>query len=786
MRPALSADGRRLAFATRDGNRTLLCVRDRKSGKLQVLQRPVQRDNHQGLRRFDFLPGYAFLPGGHALVLAAEGKFWRVDLAPERWTRIPFTADVEFVHASPTHRAARWERDSLVVRRVEDPALSPDARSLVFSAVNRLWFADASGANPRRVTTDAVGEFAPAWSLDGRAVYYVALSGAKGSVRRFSLADASSVELLADSAQFDHPAPDPGGGSVYVYRYRTGAAAGELLAVPVAGGPSTRVAELPLSAGAVQFIGGRLFVYSPSRGLESMLPDGSDRRVELRLIGRQRIGDAPPTRPVAAHLSPDGATLLALDQGDLFTLPLTDSVRAAKQALLFGPGASGRRVPGDGADFFSWNSAHEFTSTLGTALHASDGTLRAQIDLHLPRAKPVGITVIRNARVVTMAGAQVIPRGTVIISGDRIHAVQAGEADIPAGARVIDAEGMTLLPGLIDAHLHFDAPVRVHPDRVAGLDLSLAYGVTSVLDPAPTGWDLLTYSAVGDAGYAAFPRIFTTGPIVGSDDRLDLGGEDHIARVLRRHAAMGTDAVKEYISGDPAVRRAFAVAARELGQRTIVEGVAFDRLLLALANGYSRFEHHVDLAPLYADVATLIARSGIVYTPTLLVGYGARRPRDWFLTHLDSSEVNRLTHFLPRADLEERISAARAVKDTLPFDLSFMAAQVRKVFLAGGRVALGSHGELPGIGLHWEMQLLVRGGFTPLEALRCATLVGAEALGVGDQLGSIERGKVADLVLVGGDPLARIEDAGLVKMVIRGGVLYDARALIRVEPMVRR
>ncbi len=190
-------------------------------------------------------------------------------------------------------------------------------------------------------------------------------------------------------------------------------------------------------------------------------------------------------------------------------------------------------------------------------------------------------------------------------------------------------------------------------------------------------------------------------------------------------------------------------------------------------DGFTGMEHSLPVR-LYNDVVTLTARSGTAYTPTLIVSYGGPAAEIYWYQHANPHDDARLRRFTPH-EMLDGLGRRRPWYPEDEFHFPTVAAGAAEVARAGGRVCLGAHGQLQGLGAHWEMWAFTVGkGMTPMEALRTATWSGAEALGFGKDLGSLETGKLADLVVIDGDPLKDIHDSQKVAYTMKGGTLYDA------------
>jgi hypothetical protein len=201
-------------------------------------------------------------------------------------------------------------------------------------------------------------------------------------------------------------------------------------------------------------------------------------------------------------------------------------------------------------------------------------------------------------------------------------------------------------------------------------------------------------------------------------------------------------------------------------------------------DGHSGIEHAIPTAPLYRDVVSLLARAGTDYVPTLIVGYGGPTSETWFHQHFDVHDDAKLRRFTPHALLDQKARRRRLLPEE---DYHFLgiARAAAAILKAGGNVGLGAHGNRQGLGAHWELWALAMGGLTPLEALRTATTIPAAALGLERDVGSLEAGKLADLVVLDASPLDDIRNTQRIAYVMKGGVVWDGSTMAEVWPEPR-
>jgi hypothetical protein len=257
-----------------------------------------------------------------------------------------------------------------------------------------------------------------------------------------------------------------------------------------------------------------------------------------------------------------------------------------------------------------------------------------------------------------------------------------------------------------------------------------------------------------------------------------LGDLEQTKNFIKRYAeAYKTNTVKEYMTGDRMTRQQVLLACDQYRITPTCEGgLDFKLNMTQIIDGFSGHEHSLPIMPIYNDVVQLITKTGTYYTPTLLVNYGAPTGENYWFQNFSPTNDTKLRRFVPDELLDTMVRRrANWVMDE-EYGFSKIAEGCGKVVRNGGKVCLGSHGQLQGLGAHWEMWSLASGGMTPHQVLRCATLNGAEAIGLDKDLGSIEKGKLADLVIYDKNPLDNIRNTLTIDSVwIAGGKLADVQ-----------
>jgi hypothetical protein len=409
-------------------------------------------------------------------------------------------------------------------------------------------------------------------------------------------------------------------------------------------------------------------------------------------------------------------------------------------------------------------------------------TLRMSVSV--PRHTPEGTVVLRGAKVITMHGDEVLSSADIVVQNGRIQSVaQNGSAAVPRGAKVIDLRGSTIVPGFIDTHAHWFNIRRGVLDLANWNFLAtLAYGITAGRDPQTYTSDMFAYQDLVDAGEIIGPRAYSTGPGIFSTN--DFQSEKEAEKVISRYKDFyRTNLVKSYLVGDRGQRQFVVEACEKLHVIPTTEGGADMPLdLTHVIDGYGGNEHQFPVAPLFKDVVTLVAQSGIYYTPTFIIGgYDGPGSENRYFQNDELRNDSKLRRFVPRGILDAKTSGQvwrRKDEYTYPID----AASAWSISKAGGKVCVGGHGELQGLSFHWQLWSLQSGGMSNLEALRAGTLNGAEAIGLAQDLGSIEPGKLADLVILSKDPLLDIQNTTSIRYVMKNGELFEGDTLNQIWP----
>jgi len=413
---------------------------------------------------------------------------------------------------------------------------------------------------------------------------------------------------------------------------------------------------------------------------------------------------------------------------------------------------------------------------------------RVDVPLAVPVDIPHGTLVLRGARLITMRGDEVIPRGDLVVRDNRIVAVgRQGAVALPPGTQLLDVRGKTVLPGYVDIHDHLPTVYGIMPDDCWVCHVVLAAGVTtsrSAIDHEQTYSIIVGLAELERAGAIIGPRLFSTGvPDFGSE--LALQTRQAAAAVARPIADyFGGETFKEYDGrATRQARRLVAQATQNQGLNATIHIHGIEWGLTAFVDGYTGVEHPFSTsAPLYGDILAFVAKTGTTQTMT----YSSEVSPWQYLLGLPRapSDLARFRQFVPPS-ARDAWGPVAAVRERESVDLDNLRAALSSaagIALRGGRIGMGSHGLFPGLGFHYEMWLHALGGMPTHAILRSATIVGATAIGHARDFGSLEPGKLADLQILDGNPLENIQHTLSIRYVMKNGRLYKADDLTEVWP----
>lgn len=803
IRPTPSPDGRQLAFVRRVRGKSVLYLADLESGAERPLFDGLDRDMQETWAIHGVYPAMAWTPDNKSIVFWAGGKIHRIDVASKQVTEIPF-------HVASTRKVAKALRfpvevapNSFPVKMLQWVQVSPNGQQVVYQALGHLYVRDLRRGTPRRLTRQNEHfEFYPSYSRDGKWIVYTTWDDQKyGSIRIVSAAGGEGRVVSAKPGHYLEPVFSPDGSRI-VYR-----ASSDGYLRPAVWGRETGLFVIPARGGKPELLhkdgflpqfgatNDRVFfmiIDDPdknTRAFKSIELDGSDERTHLQSEEATEFRIAPNEKWIAftenfnAYIAPyvEGAKSLKVGPKEK-AIPIRKVSRDAGEYLHWS-GDSAKLYWALGPELFSRDLREAFKFIEGAPQELpkepESGTF---ISFEQPKDVPSGAIALASARLITMRGDEVIEDGTIVVREDRIVAIGPRDrVSIPADAKVYEVAGKTIIPGLIDVHWHGAmGSDELLPEQNWVHYASLAFGVTTIHDPSNDTSEIFAAGEMARAGLITAPRIFSTGTILygaRAPFRAVIESLDDARSHLRRMKAVGAFSVKSYNQPRRDQRQQVIAAAKELGMMVVPEGGSlFQHNMTMVVDGHTGIEHSIPVAKIYEDAFQLWSRSGTWYTPTLVVGYGGIWGENYWYQNTNVWENERLLSFVPRRVVDARSRRRMLINDE-EFNHFNNARIAAELVNRGVSVQLGAHGQREGLAAHWEMWMFQQGGMTPLQALHSSTLAGARYLGMDRDLGSLETGKLADLVVLERNPLEDIRNSEAIVYTMVGGRLYDANSM---------
>lgn len=809
VRPAPSPDGKSIAFVRRERAKSKLYFKDLTSGVERKIYDALDQDAQETWAVTGVYPNIAWTPDSRSVVFWAGGKIRRVNADGTGAAIIPFrVSDTRGIIAGAPHPRIPVAPATFETRMPRFATVSPDGTRVLFETLGKLWVKPMSGGTPRRLTGGSGDELElfPTWSRDGRTIAFVSWTDAGlGSIRTISAAGGAARDVTSQPGHYARPRFSPDGRTIVFEKGEGGGLTSPdwsenpgVYRVAASGGTPVRILK---GMAAPQFGADNDRVFMTAVG------GGKRQLISTDLSGGARRTHASGDLASEFIVSPDGNLLAFRQNYAAHVTPLMPGTQEAP-ADMEAKALPVTRASAGGADYIHWSNDGQrlhwslgpdvFTadaSALFRAAPADEGAAKfvpptSGVSLSMPvtAARPRGTYALTGARIVTMAADDggIIDDGVIVVTGDRIAAIgPRASTPIPAGARTIDMAGKTIIPGLVDAHAHGpQGDDEIVPQQSWSAIQNLAMGTTTIHDPSNQASEIFVAAERQQAGMLLAPRIFSTGEIVygaknasvyAQIDSLD----DALAHV-RRLKAQGGHSVKNYNQPRREQRQQVNAASRAEDMLVVAEGGSlFGMDMTIIADGTSTLEHNVPVGVFYEDVLSFFAQGATNYTPTLVVSYGGLAGEPYWDQAIDVWKQPLLRHTPPDRLTAKLVRVTKAPEEDFVDDDN--AREAHKLAKRGIKVAIGAHGQQAGIGSHFELWSFVRGGMTPIEALKAGTIVSAQSLGMDRDIGSLEVGKLADLVVLDADPTADIRNSDKIARVMLGGRLYDSMTMNEVD-----
>ena len=685
------------------------------------------------------------------------------------------------------------------VKGIRAPVVSPDGKAIVFTALGDLYWLDIGLSAPQKLTNDVFIEADPCFSPDGQ--FLIFTTDRSGSINLWArdLKTGQDRQLTNGTEEINTPAFSPDGKRIAFFmldRAAFGRSVLHTIAFPTSedqpfaapqkvydalfgpGVPSWSPDGKQIAISALDVYSSRFreglnqFLIIPSQGggtaLE-MKPDSANQTISFR-------GRSGPS------WSPDGKWMAYVLDGKLWTLPVAPDGKQTGPAI--------QRTKGL-ADNMTW------TADSKTLVYLAIDTLK-QMDLTSGRISTIPLdftyqpklptepTIIHAGKLFDGKTNTYRENVDIILAGSRIQAIEPHKAG--RKGKLVDASKLTVMPGLWEMHTHQTILSGEKQGRIW-----LSHGITSIRETGSDPYDALERRESWDAGIRPGPRSFFTGTL-NEGYRLYYGlatsirSEAQLRMELDRAKKLDYDLLKCYVRLPDRLQQLAADLAHQIGipvtSHELYPAVKYNIDGVEHASATSRRGYSMKLTStnhIYADVLNLVAKSGMNMTPTASLQGGFS-----FQTRRDTSLLSYppYTHFYNETYRTNLMAQQQTMRRMMPGaveNFKTLAGNVKKLIDAGARMTPGTDSPLIpyGLSLQVELQNWVEGGVSPFETLRGATLWSAEAAGVGNDLGSIEVGKIADLIAVDGDPLTKIRDSMNVRYTIKDGNVWTLAELLK-------
>ncbi len=792
-RPQLSPDGKLMAFVKRVRLKSEIYLHNIATGEEWPVYDDLSHDQQETWAIFGVYPNFAWTPDSKGLIFYSKGKIWHMDINTLNATAVPFDVTSTQTVSDALHYQQKVFQDEFSVKMIREITTSPDGKTVAFNAAGYIYTKTLPDGVPTRITNTTDLEYSPQFSPDGKSLIYIDWTDElKASINHIDLTTHIVTRLTVDKGFYYTPKfSNKGDKIVYVKGVGnevSGFAFGEnpgIYIIPVTGGTPQMIINNGINP---QFSIDDAKIYYQSE-------DGDKKTFRVMdASGANQRTLYTSTYATQFNPSPDGKWMAFTE---LFNCYITPMVTTGNPQDL---SANNKAIPltkltKDAGTYLHWSKdSQKIMWTLGPRYYVRDistaigdkfnpaDTASTDIGLKLKTDVPTGKIAFKNARIITMKDDQVIENGTIVIDQNKIIAVGKNEeVQIPADAKVYDIAGKTIMPGIVDVHAHLHpSPDGISPQQDWNYYANLAYGVTTAHDPSTNTEMVFSQAEMVKSGHMVGPRIYSTGTILygaDGDFKAVINSLDDARSHLRRLKAVGAFSVKSYNQPRREQRQEIIAAARELQMEVVPEGGStFETNMNMIIDGHTGIEHNIPVWPVYKDVKNLWNNSKSGYTPTLIVSYGTQFGENYWYDRLEVWKNQHLLNFVPQFIVDAR-SRRRTESEYGDYGHIEISKYVKQISDGGTKINLGSHGQLQGLGAHWEMWMLGQGGMTPMEVIRCATMNGASYLGMDKEIGSLEIGKLADLIVLNANPLDDIRNSEKIKYVMANGRLYDSDSM---------
>jgi len=795
-RPQISRDGKMLAFVKRVRAKTVLYLHDLETGEEWPIYDKLNKDQQEAWAIFGVYTNFSWMPNNEDIIIWSGGKINKINTKTLEVTNIPFQVEAKMKIAKALEFDTPVAPETFETKVIRNAVTSPNEKILVFNALGYLWTQKLPNGTPKRLTAGTDFEFEPAFSPSGNEIVYVTWNDENlGAIYKVPLKGGNPIKLSTQKGIYRNPSYSHDGKHILYRKEEGNNEQGRtfdknpgIYTMNVDGSQVkfvTKEGDYPVyNADDTRIIyqKGGVFFGDLSKELISVDINGYDKRTTVKSEHGNRLVPSPDGNWLAfVHLFKVYIAPMP-KSGQTLDLDMTDETKFVPVTQLSKDAGINLHWSAD-SKTLHWTFGNEYFSA-----EASENTKLVEkgikIELEVKTDKPSGRIAFKGARIITMEGDEVIENGIIVVNENKIESIgKSSEVAIPSDAKVYDIIGKTIMPGIVDVHAHvggfrYGLIAQKHWQFYA----NLAYGVTTAHDPSANSETIFALSELLKNGVMVGPRLYSTGIILygaEGDFKAVINNLEDARSAVRRTKAFGALSLKSYNQPRREQRQQILQAAREEGIFVVPEGGStFYHNITEVIDGHTGIEHNIPVAPVYNDVLKLWGQSNVGYTPTLIVNYGGMNGEYYWYQNTNVWENEKLLKYTPRGIIDSRSRHRTMVPNDEYENGHILVSQTCKALSDSGvKVNLGAHGQLQGLGAHWELWMLQQGGMSNHEALEAATINGANYIGAGYDIGSLKVGKLADLIVMDKNPLEDIRNSESIIYTMVNGRLYDTETM---------